>query len=196
MSSKCPGRSRTQQLTYIPVVKRNKEHNSLQRKTGEFASQGTVNNLHLQLILRGHKQVYHLSRQSATWFITWELQTATSPSNSCRDISVWTKGEWMQMGDTSPQLRLLLWCLMSGRRSDGGGCGMVTHWALGAMVTPLAASHSEEAEAGFYPPGTWARWSFCAEKLHNHSDTLFICCCCFSLHCLYVCPQVPADTDI
>lgn len=194
MSSKCPCRSRTQQLTDIPEVKRNKEHNSLERKKGEFASQGTVNNLHLQLILRGHEQVYHLSWQSAMWFITWELQTAPTLQQLQRYFSLdrsRSSGEWMQIGDTSPQLRLLLWFLMSGGRGDGGGCGMVTHWVLGAMVTPLAASHSEEAEAGFCPPGTWARWSFCAEKLHNHSDTH-----CFSPHCLYVCPQIPADTDI
>lgn len=34
---------------------------------------------------------------------------------------------------------------------------MVAHWVLGAMVTLLAASHSEEAEAGFYP-SWYAEW--------------------------------------
>lgn len=49
------------------------------------------------------------------------------------------------MGGAIPQLRaVLLWWQRSGRRSDGGGWGVVAHWVLGAMVTLLAAPHSEE----------------------------------------------------
>lgn len=46
---------------------------------------------------------------------------------------------------------------------------MVAQQVWGAMVTALAASHSEEAEADFWP-SWYACWHFCAEKTQTIQD--------------------------
>lgn len=52
---------------------------------------------------------------------------------------------------------------------EGGGRRMVAQQVWGAMVTALAASHSEEAEADFWP-SWYACWHFCAEKTQTIQD--------------------------
>lgn len=48
---------------------------------------------------------------------------------------------------------------------------MVAHWAFGAMVTLLAASHSEEAEAGLYPSwyAGWLSALLCWEDTQSYT---------------------------
>lgn len=49
---------------------------------------------------------------------------------------------------------------------EEGGTRMVAHQVCGAMVTVLAASHSKEAEADFWP-SWYACRHLCAEKTEN-----------------------------